>query len=125
MEAVIGDLIRWEFETDFNHHEGIGLVIALGDAQDQEILVNHMGENRYAPVTKSLLVRWGWVKTIKKPLEGKISTDKPLDGFEPTRDTWVRKDICKVLSQVAPSYLDHGQQESTDSKRRQPNSAER
>ena len=69
MEAVIGDLIRWEFETDFNHHEGIGLVIALGDAQDQEILVNHMGENRYAPVTKSLLVRWGWVKTIKKYYE--------------------------------------------------------
>ena len=123
MEAAMGDLIRWELETPNNHYEGIGIVIALGD--NNEMMINHMGENAYAPVKNSLLVRWGWVKTIKKPLEGKISTDKPLDGFEPTRDTWVRKDKCKVLSQVAPSYLDHGQQESTDSKRRQPNSAER
>jgi len=123
MKATKGDLVRWEFETEFNKHEGIGLVIDLGD--NNEMMVNHMGENAFSSVTSSLLVRWGWVETIKKPLEGKISTDKPLDGFEPTRDTWVRKDKCKVLSQVAPSYLDHGRQESTPGKRRQPDSAER
>ena len=123
MEAIMGDLIRWELETPNNHYEGIGIVIALGD--NNEMMINHMGENAYAPVKNSLLVRWGWVNTIKKPLEGQISKEKPLDGFKPTRDTWVRKDLCKVLSQVAPSYLDHGQEESADSKCRQPDTAER
>ena len=123
MEAVMGDLIRWEFDTPQNHHEGIGIVVALGD--NNKLMVNHMGESSFSPVTSSLLVRWGWVKTIKKPLEGQISKEKPLDGFKPTRDTWVRKDKCKVLSQVAPSYLDHGQEESNLSERRQPSTAER
>ena len=123
MNVSKGDLVHWKFETDFNSHEGIGRVIDFGDEKD--LLVNHMGEKAFAPVVRSLLVRWGWVKTIKKPLEGKISTDKPLDGFEPTRDTWVRKDKCKVLSQVASSYLNHGQEESPSDKRRQPSSAQR
>ena len=123
MNVSKGDLVHWKFETDFNSHEGIGLVIDFGDEKD--LLVNHMGEKAFAPVVRSLLVRWGWVKTIKKPLGGKISTDKPLDGFEPTRATWVRKDKCKVLSQVAPSYLDHGQEESNLSERGQPSTAER
>ena len=123
MNITKGDLVRWELETKYNTYEGVGLVIDRGDEKD--LMVNHMGENAFAPVTKSLLVRWGWVKTNKKPLEGKISTDKPLDGFEPTQDTWVRKDKCKVLSQVASSYLNHGQEESPSDKRRQPSSAQR
>ena len=123
MEAVMGDLIRWEFDTPQNHHEGIGIVVALGD--NNKLMVNHMGESSFSPVTSSLLVRWGWVKTIKKPLEGQISKEKPLDGFEPTRDTWVRKDLCKVLSQVDPSYLDHEHRRLPDSERGQPDTAER
>ena len=123
MNITKGDLVRWELETKYNTYEGVGLVIDRGDEKD--LMVNHMGENAFAPVTKSLLVRWGWVKTNKKPLEGQISKEKPLDGFEPTRATWVRKDKCKVLSQVDPSYLDHEHRRLPDSERGQPNTAER
>ena len=123
MAAAKGDLVSWAFETVNNIHEGIGLVIDTGEFTDT--MVNHMGENAFSSTKNSLLVRWGWVKTIKKPLENRLSADKPLDGFKPTRDTWVRKDKCKVLSQVAPSYLDHGQEESTLSERGQPSTAER
>ena len=123
MDAKKGDLVRWKLETENNKYEGLGIVIDLGD--HYETMVNHMGENAYAPISKSLLIRWGWVNTIKKPLERQISEEKPLDGFKPTLDTWVRKDKCKVLSQVVPSYLDHEQRRLSDSDHRQPDSAER
>ena len=122
-EYTIGDLGRWNFETANNIYEGVGLIIDTGDFT--QTMVNHMGENAFSSTKDSLLVRWGWVNRIEKHLQVRIVKDKPLDGFEPTRDTWVRKDKCKVLSQVAPSYLDHGQQKSTPGKRRQPDSAER
>ena len=121
-EYTIGDLVRWNFETANNIYEGVGLIIDTGDFT--QTMVNHMGENAFSSTKDSLLVRWGWVNRIEKHLQVQIVKDKPLDGFEPTRDTWVRKDLCKVLSQVDPSYLDHEHRRLPDSDRRQPDTAE-
>ena len=122
-EYTIGDLVRWNFETANNIYEGVGLIIDTGDFT--QTMVNHMGENAFSSTKDSLLVRWGWVNRIEKHLQVRIVKDKPHDGFEPTRDTWVRKDLCKVLSQVDPSYLDHEHRRLPDSERGQPDTAER
>ena len=111
---AIGDLVRWEFETTNNIYEGIGVVSDTGEFTDT--MVNHMGD--------SLLIRWGWINRTEKHLQVQIVKDKPLDGFEPTRATWVRKDLYKVLSQVDPSYLGHEHRRLPDSDRGQPDTAE-
>ena len=122
-EYTIGDLVRWNFETANNIYEGVGLIFDTGDIT--QTMVINMGENAFSSTKDSLLVRWGWVNRIEKHLQVQIVKDKPLDGFEPTRDTWVRKDLCKVLSQVDPSYLDHEHRRLPDSERGQPDTAER